>query len=68
MARSVDPRQGLCQSAAGCRSRKTEIAPSDPAAGGIAPLARQLDRQLLSPIKKAAAATCGGQGFQVDTR
>ena len=62
MDRSVDPRQDFYRYAAGNWLKKTEIAPSDPDVGGFTLLAHNLDRQLLTLIKAAAAATDAPKG------
>ena len=55
MDRTVDPRQDFYRYAAGNWLKKTEIAPSDPDVGGFTLLAHNLDKQLLTLIKAAAA-------------
>lgn len=62
MDTSVDPRQDFYRNAAGNWLRKTEIAPSDPDVGGFTLLAHQLDTQLLTLIKEAAADTGAPKG------
>lgn len=56
MDRSVDPRQDFYQYAAGNWLKNTEIAPSDADVGGFKLLQHQLDQQLLSLIRAAAAS------------
>ncbi len=62
MDRSVDPRQDFYRYAAGTWLKKTEIAPSEADVGGFTLLAHQLDRQLLTLIQQAAAATGAARG------
>jgi putative endopeptidase len=62
MDRMVDPRQDFYRYAAGNWLKKTEIAPSDPDVGGFTLLAHNLDQQLLTLIKDAAAATDAPKG------
>jgi len=62
MDRAVDPRQDFYRYAAGNWLKKTEIAPSDPDVGGFTLLAHNLDQQLLTLIKDAAAATDAPKG------
>ncbi|TXH92086.1 MAG: M13 family peptidase [Pseudomonas sp.] len=62
MDRSIDPRQDFYRYAAGNWLKKTEIAPSDPDVGGFTLLAHNLDKQLLTQIKAAAAATDAPKG------
>ena len=60
----VDPRQDFYRYAAGNWLKKTEIAPSDPDVGGFTLLAHNLDKQLLTLIKDAAAATDAPKGIR----
>lgn len=62
MDRSVDPRQDFYRYAAGNWLRQTEIAASDPDVGGFTLLAHNLDKQLLTLIKEAAAASDAPRG------
>lgn len=62
MDRTVDPRQDFYRYAAGNWLKRTEIAPSDPDVGGFTLLAHNLDQQLLTLIKDAAAATDAPKG------
>jgi putative endopeptidase len=58
----VDPRQDFYRYAAGDWLKKTEIAPSDPDVGGFTLLGHNLDKQLLTLIKEAAATTDAPKG------
>ena len=58
----VDPRQDFYRYAAGNWLKKTAIAPSDPDVGGFTLLAHNLDKQQLTQIKAAAAATDAPKG------
>jgi putative endopeptidase len=62
MDKSVDPRQDFYRYAAGNWLKKTEIAPSDPDVGGFTLLSHNLDKQLLTLIKDAAAASDAPKG------
>lgn len=62
MDRSVDPRQDFYHYAAGNWLKKTEIAPSDADVGGFKLLGHNLDRQLLTLIRTAAAASNAPKG------
>jgi len=62
MDRTVDPRQDFYRYAAGNWLKKTEIAPSDPDVGGFTLLAHNLEKQLLTLIKEAAATTDAPKG------
>jgi putative endopeptidase len=62
MDTSISPRQDFYRYAAGSWLKKTEIAPSDPDVGGFTLLAHNLDKQLLTLIKEAAAATDAPKG------
>ncbi len=62
MDTSINPRQDFYRYAAGSWLKKTEIAPSDPDVGGFTLLAHNLDKQLLTLIKEAAAATDAPKG------
>ncbi len=62
MDRTVDPRQDFYRYAAGNWLKKTEIAPSDPDVGGFTLLAHNLDQQLLTLIKGAAASDNAPKG------
>lgn len=59
---SVDPRQDFYRYAAGNWLKRTEIAPNDVEVGGFTLLAHNLDQQLLSLIKEAAAAPQAAKG------
>ena len=58
----VSPRLDFYRYAAGNWLKKTEIAPSDPDVGSFKLLAHNLDQQLLTLIKAAAAATDAPKG------
>ena len=58
----VDPRQDFYRYAAGNWLKETEIAPSDPDVGGFVLLGHNLDKQLLTLIKEAAATTDAPKG------
>ncbi len=58
----VDPRQDFYRYAAGNWLKKTAIAPSDPDVGGFVLLGHNLDKQLLTLIKEAAATTDAHKG------
>jgi putative endopeptidase len=58
----VDPRQDFYRYTAGDWLKKTEIAPSDPDVGGFTLLGHNLDKQLLTLIKEAAATTDAPKG------
>ncbi len=62
MDRTVDPRQDFYRYAAGNWLKQTEIAPSDPDVGGFTLLAHNLEKQLLTLVKNAAAATDAPKG------
>ena len=62
MDRTVDPRQDFYRYAAGNWLKKTEIAASDPDVGGFTLLAHNLDKQLLTLIKEAAATSVAAKG------
>jgi putative endopeptidase len=62
MDTSINPRQDFYRYAAGNWLKKTEIAPSDPDVGGFNLLAHNLDKQLLTLIKDASAATDAPKG------
>ena len=59
---SVNPRQDFYRYAAGNWLKRTEIAPSDPDVGGFVLLGHNLDKQLLTLIKEAAATTDAPKG------
>jgi putative endopeptidase len=58
----VSPREDFYRYAAGNWLKKTEIAPSDPDVGGFVLLGHNLDKQLLTLIKEAAATTDAPKG------
>ena len=58
----VSPRQDFYRYAAGNWLKKTAIAPSDPDVGGFVLLGHNLDKQLLTLIKEAAATTDAPKG------